>query len=191
MTSTLEKKWACVDTDFLIHISETKCAPDDTVTYLAIAFEKIGRIGIAHPLVYQNEIPKDHVVVSKIFKEKVVQIVQWDDVFVGDKAEDRRLYYQYLVPQIFRKLTGLDLPITDVFTEWKRHCSLGEVHSISLCLICGCDLFLSDDRDSKRIQRLIREDFGDVSVLSRAEVFRDPRLNGEIPRDFRNKFAHR
>lgn len=190
MASVLDNKCACVDTDFLIHVSETKCAPGETLKYLAIAFQKFERFGIAHPLVYKNEMPKDRAVIAEIFKAGVIQIVQWGDIFDGDEGKERKQYYEYLVPQIFRKLTGLDFPVRDIFNDWKRQCSLGEVHSISLCLICGCDLFLSDDSDSKRIQRLIKEDFGDVCVLSREEVFDDPRLQDEIPRKFRKKLSH-
>ena len=190
MASVLDNKCACVDTDFLIHVSETKCTPEETLKYLVIAFQKFERIGIAHPLVYENEMPKDHAVVAEIFRAGIIQIIQWGDIFGGDEGEERKQYYEYLVPQIFRKLTGLDFPVRDIFNDWKRQCSLGEVHSISLCLVCECDLFLSDDSDSKRIQRLIKEDFGEVRVLSREEIFGDPRLRDDIPRKFRKKLSH-
>lgn len=190
MASALDNKCACVDTDFLVHVSETKCTAKDILAYLAIAFQKFERTGIVHPLVYENEMPKDHVIVAEIFKADIIQIVQWADIFDGDDREARKQYYEYLVPQIFRKLTGLDFPVRDIFNDWKRQCNLGEVHSISLCLICGCDLFLSDDSDSKRIQRLIKDDFGEVLVLSREEVFGDPRLHDVIPRKFRKRLSH-
>ncbi len=41
MISVLDENCACVDTDFLIHVAETKCAAIDLLKYLAIAFEKL------------------------------------------------------------------------------------------------------------------------------------------------------
>ena len=190
MISVLDENCACIDTDFLIHISETKCTVNDLLKYLAIAFEKQNLCGVMHPLVYEKELPKDFPVIQEIFKNNIVHVVSLKEIFAGEDGEDRRAYYSFLVPELFKKLNGADLPFINIFNDWKHKCSLGEVHSISLCLTCGCKLFLSDDNDSKRLWRLIESDFGGFEVLTRSDFFNSSKLEGSLPRAIRRQLAH-
>lgn len=72
-----------------------------------------------------------------------------------------------------------------VLSDWTAKENLGEIHAIAMCLLCGCVLFLSDDKDSKKLWKLIEgqmpnalnvynraefmEQFGTLAGLSRAE----------------------
>lgn len=190
MISVLDENCACVDTDFLIHIAETRCNVVELLKYLAIAFEKQNLFGVMHPLIYEKELPRDRPVIQKIFKEEIIQVVDLDGLFTGESGEDRKAYYSFLVPELFKKLKGTAFPVKDIFNDWKRKCSLGEVHSIALCLVYGCALFLSDDDDSKRLQKLSEADFGIVTVLSRSAFFNSNELKNEIPRPIRRQLSH-
>lgn len=190
MISVLDENCACVDTDFIIHIAETKCSVDDLLKYLTIAFEKKKLSGVMHPLVYEKELPQDKPIIQDIFSEKIVRVVDLKGVFADKDGEARKAYYSFLVPELFKKLTGKSFPVQDIFSEWRRKCSFGEIHSIALCLVCGCVLFLSDDNDSKRLQKLIKTDFGIVAVSSRSEFFNSDELKSDIPRRIRKQLAH-
>ena len=71
-------------------------------------------------------------------------------------------------------------------------CSLGEIHSLSTCLLCGCGLFLSDDDDSQKIKYIIKQNFGvDIAVHNRQAVVDLLRENGTtLSRHERKSFAH-
>ena len=72
--------------------------------------------------------------------------------------------------------------------------SLGEVHSVATCLTCGCGIFLSDDNDSKMLQRFIAEkSIGKISVYNRKELV-DMHLDQggtKLPRKVRQSLTHR
>ena len=189
MISVLDENCACVDTDFLIHVAETKCAAIDLLKYLAIAFEKLGLCGVMHPLIYEKELPQDMPIIQQVFEDQIIQVVDLDSLFSVEDGESKKAYYSLLVPELFKRLTGQNFPVEDIFNEWKRKCSFGEVHSIALCLVLGCRLFLSDDSDSKRLRKFIDSDLGSVEVLTREDFFNSPELK-IIPRTIRRQLAH-
>ena len=189
MISVLDENCACVDTDFLIHVAETKCAAIDLLKYLAIAFEKLGLCGVMHPLIYEKELPQDMPIIQQVFEDQIIQVVDLDSLFSVEDGESKKAYYSLLVPELFKRLTGQNFPVEDIFNEWKRNCSFGEVHSIALCLVFGCCLFLSDDSDSKRLRKFIDSDLGSVEVLTREDFFNSPELK-IIPRTIRRQLAH-
>ena len=58
-----------------------------------------------------------------------------------------------------------------MFTYWIAGKSLGEIHPVSMRLICGCGIFLSDDDDSKYLKRIVDEDMlGSIEVYDRKEI---------------------
>ena len=190
MISVLDENCACVDTDFLIHVAETKCAAIDLLKYLAIAFEKLCLCGVMHPLIYEKELPQDTPVIQQVFEAQIIQVVDLDALFSGEDGEARKAYYSFLVPELFKKLKGEELPVEDIFNEWKRKCSFGEVHSIALCLVFGCRLFLSDDSDSKQLRKFIDSDLATFEVLTRKDFFNSRELGNEIPRPIRRQLSH-
>lgn len=190
MISVLDENCACVDTDFLIHVAETKCAAIDLLKYLAIAFEKLCLCGVMHLLIYEKELPQDTPVIQQVFEAQIIQVVDLDALFSGEDGEARKAYYSFLVPELFKKLKGEKLPVEDIFNEWKRKCSFGEVHSIALCLVFGCRLFLSDDSDSKQLRKFIDSDLATFEVLTRKDFFNSRELGNEIPRPIRRQLSH-
>lgn len=190
MISVLDENCACVDTDFLIHVAETKCAAIDLLKYLAIAFEKLGLCGVMHPLIYEKELPQDMPIIQQVFEDQIIQVVDLDSLFSVEDGESKKAYYSLLVPELFKKLKGEKLPVEDIFNEWKRKCSFGEVHSIALCLVFGCRLFLSDDSDSKQLRKFIDSDLATFEVLTRKDFFNSRELGNEIPRPIRRQLSH-
>ena len=190
MISALDENCACVDTDFLIHVAETKCAAIDLLKYLAIAFEKLGLCGVMHPLIYEKELPQDMPIIQQVFEDQIIQVVDLDSLFSVEDGESKKAYYSLLVPELFKRLTGQNFPVEDIFNEWKRKCSFGEVHSIALCLVFGCRLFLSDDSDSKQLRKFIDSDLATFEVLTRKDFFNSRELGNEIPRPIRRQLSH-
>lgn len=190
MISVLDENCACVDTDFLIHVAETKCAAIDLLKYLAIAFEKLGLCGVMHPLIYEKELPQDMPIIQQVFEDQIIQVVDLDSLFSVEDGESKKAYYSLLVPELFKRLTGQNFPVEDIFNEWKRKCSFGEVHSIALCLVFGCRLFLSDDSDSKQLRKFIDSDLATFEVLTRKDFFNSRELGNEIPRPIRRQLSH-
>lgn len=119
MISVLDENCACVDTDFLIHVAETKCAAIDLLKYLAIAFEKLGLCGVMHPLIYEKELPQDMPIIQQVFEDQIIQVVDLDSLFSVEDGESKKAYYSLLVPELFKRLTGQNFPVEDIFNEWK------------------------------------------------------------------------
>ncbi len=79
-----------------------------------------------------------------------------------------------------------------VFTYWKRQSSLGEIHSISLCIITGCGVFLSDDNDSQYLANIIKNQFmQEISVYSRSDIADKMKEQGLLNSNKRKVFAHK
>lgn len=74
MISVLDENCACVDTDFLIHVAETKCAAIDLLKYLAIAFEKLCLCGVMHPLIYEKSYLRTHPLSNKYLKPRLFKL---------------------------------------------------------------------------------------------------------------------
>ena len=70
--------------------------------------------------------------------------------------------------------------------------SLGELHNITACMICGCNLILSDYQDTKRFKRIISQTLTcDFEVYTRAELAETIRgIEGALSRSELKKFAH-
>lgn len=169
---TLDTHTAVVDNDFLNHLVESRLDDVRLITVLNIVFSDLELTAVMHPLVYEHEVMHDHTRTKLLFKEKTVQKVAFSDIFQGDAS--KQTYYIFLVTQLYRKLTGNVLPVSGnaVLSYWIRQNSLGEVHSISMCLICQSGIFLSDDGDSKKLKRYVEQmSLGKVDIYNRTEFF--------------------
>ena len=78
----------------------------------------------------------------------------------------------FLVPELYNTLMGRRFPEDkDVFTFWIRQNSLGEIHSVSMCLVSECAIFLSDDGDSKALKNIVNQRaMGAIEVFNRNEI---------------------
>lgn len=182
---------AAVDADFVFHVAEIKRLPKQVVEILDQILISLDLYAVIHPLVHDKELNPKNETISTLFTEDVIRVLSFDqDIFRHDSA--REAYYRFLVTELHRRLTGTTMPDnTDVVTYWKRQSSLGEVHSVAMCLICGFGLFLSDDRDSKALKQIVeQQSLGKIDIYSRQEVLDQCCAACGLPRADRKAFAH-
>lgn len=161
---------AVVDNDFIIHLVESRLEDDVLLSSISHIFDDLGLTALIHPLVYEKELPQDNVRVKLMLHRSIIQRVQFSDIFQNDEQE---AYYYFLVQELYHARTGRDFPVSgkDIQVYWKRRDSLGEVHSISMCMVCGCGIFLSDDSDSKWLGSYVRNRaMGSIAVYNRTEL---------------------
>lgn len=176
----LDAKTAVVDNDFVNHLIESKLDNAKLVAVLNIVFSDLGLTAVMHPLVYEKELLHDRDRVKLLFQEAVLHKAEFADIFQNDAG--KKAYYIFLVTQLYRALTGKVLPVSgdDVLTFWVRKNSLGEVHSVAMCLVCGSGIFLSDDGDSKVLKAHVdRMAIGKINVFNRDEFIQKHMLEGE------------
>lgn len=160
-----------VDNDFINHIIETRLDKTIIAEKLEEALLFLCLSAFMHPLVYENEL-LEKFKTSPIFADNVVIKASFFDIHLDDPS--RKQYYVMMVKDLYYSLFGeiLDFSDDEVFTKWLRMKSLGEIHSLSTCLLCGCKMFLSDDKDSKILHSIIvNKCMGAVEVVNRTEFF--------------------
>ena len=189
----LNEKTVAVDTDFINHIADTRMNIDDIIENIKKLLEHFDVVAVIHPLVYQHEIDTSNTRLAKMFSEEVVHILELSDIFTGDPGE--RQYYIYLVREFYNSLRGESLSFSDdqIFTSWIRMRSLGEIHSVSMCLICGTGVFLSDDGDSKKLKTIVQQrQLGEIYVYNREEMKDEYRNTGgsSVSRKVLHKLTH-
>ncbi len=189
----LNKNTVLVDTDFIINIIETKLEVDVIIKNLNELFAHLEVSAVIHPLVHEKEIPQNNQKLNRIFDEGSIKIMTFDDIFNGDK--DKKAYYIYIFKELYNSLWGTPIQLQDdeVFTKWMSSKSLGEIHSITTCVICEAKVFLSDDGDSKHLRDHIKNNLMvEITVYDRKELFDEYLKTGgtQIPRKERQKMAH-
>lgn len=174
----IDKNSAALDTDFLVNISQIKREEESRIKIIDTFFKNLKIDAVMHPLVYKHEIPKDNITIAYLFEHDIVGCPEMKDI-LGD-GEDGKIYYQKTIEELYVKLTGIHkLPVGNVFTEWKRKESLGEIHSTVMCLMCDCGIFLSDDKDSKKLQRIIEQAMlPPIKIYTRAQACDELKKNG-------------
>lgn len=141
-----------IDSDFLFHLTQIKKA-DDLLDLIVRFFEHLDILPHMHPLVYENEIQTQSDIILKLFDKKVVQITNEFEAIKND--ENKRLYYEIQVKQIYMDFTGERYPNDDIFNGWTSGKSLGEVHTVVYSAFLNYTCFLSDDNQVSR-------DLGDI-----------------------------
>lgn len=163
---------ALVDADFIIHIANiNKWSIEKKRDTLNSIFCAMSIEASVHPLVLENELPSENFNVDALVDDDLIRKPSFDDFFGGDV--NIKNYYDFAVRQLYATFTGSGelLNGKDIFSFWRRGESLGEVHSIALCISCGCCMFLSDDRDSKAIVLKAKEYCPDsFKVCNREDV---------------------
>lgn len=192
----LNSKTAVVDTDFTIHIAQSKMPAEDILHVLKLVLEELGISAAVHPLVYDHEIPRDNIVVVQLFAERILEKAEFSDIFQGDDAKEKRAYYIMLLSDLYFSLkqSAFPAPKGQELEYWARMQSFGEVHSLAMCLVCECGIFLSDDGDSKWLKTYIEQkSIGKVEVYNRRELL-DKHMkegNTSISRDIRHSLSHK
>lgn len=188
----LDENCAAIDTDFNNHLIESEIELNETIYWATIALAELELIAVIHPGVYEHELLHNNISILKLFEKNVITKIEYTDIFDTD---DKKTYYSYLVTELFYSINGEELPFSgdEIFTSWQKRKSLGEVHTLSMCMTSGCGIFLSDDKGSKTLEKHIQKSFGgSVRVFNRDEFFEKHKKEGTttIPRKIRKKLTH-
>lgn len=188
----INEKTVAIDTDFINHIVETKSTIEEIENILKELFSYLQMNPIIHPLVYENEIDIKNKKIKHLFDNNIIVKVEFSE-FINEEAG--KIYYIYLVREFFNVLLGESLEFTDeeIFSKWIRKKSLGEIHSISMCIMCNSNIFLSDDNDSKQLKNYIEQKgIGKITVYNRSELMEEYKSAGgtAIPRTQRRHLTH-
>lgn len=187
-------KTALVDNDFICHISETRLPCEKIVDAMTRILAKLEKCAAIHTLVKQKELLLSSTgsedVVDLLFSNGIISVAEFSDIFQGDTAKER--YYNMLVRNFYSVINTDEInDVNDILTFWKAKKSLGEIHSLATCIVCGCCIFLSDDKDSKKIAGYIKsKSIGDIVVLDREELVNLEKVSSEFNRAERKKLAH-
>lgn len=186
----IDASCVCIDNDFLSHVAESKLTVEVVKSTLSTSFSILSRTAIIHPLVYSHEVMIDNPIIKSIFQDGIIVRPTMPDI-IGE-AEEKKEYYCYLVNELYASLHATPIPVSDILTDWKRGSSLGEVHSLTLCVLTNCAMFLSDDAGSKQLKGIIEQkSLGRVEVYNRKEFFSIPAITNVVKRDTRHKVEHK
>lgn len=172
----INESTALVDTDFVIHIARIKRDCEKICDLLREVFLRLEVDAAVHPLVYDHEMPKTDEIINKFFDDDIIARPSFTEIFDG--CDNKDAYYTYVVSELYCRFKGLyqesdyqGLDYHDVYTYWEKGESLGEIHSIALCMVFCCGMFLSDDGDSKQIEKFAREVCtGTLRVYNRKDI---------------------
>lgn len=137
----IDNSTAIVDNDFMNHLVDSKLSDEQLTANLQAIFNSLELSVTVHPLVHEHEVLRDNKRIQILFQKSIVQQMAFTDAF--ESNSDAEAYYCYLVRELYGHLKGTEFPVTGrgVLTYWKRKESLGEIHSMSMCMICGCGIF--------------------------------------------------
>lgn len=142
---------AFVDTDFILHIAGIHKSDIEICCMLKTVLLRLEVFAAVHPLVYENELPKTNTIVNKFFEEEIIAKPTLQEIFKNN--QEKTDYYAFVFSTLLSRFSGIHTvyDYETVKSYWKRGQSLGEIHSIAMCIVYNCGLFLSDDSDSKKI----------------------------------------
>lgn len=187
---------AVVDNDFIIHLSETEFKEKSVSDVVSCLFDEMQVDPIMHSLVYQHELNCDGVPDSakntalKLFEQKIIEIYHLTEI---EKDEDKKSYYQAVFEEAYFGIHGKKV-LFDIFKDWKAGTSLGETHSLALCAVIECGIFLSDDSDSVKISEYLRNKLAfETKIYNRKKACERAREigQGKLDKCTRRAIAHK
>lgn len=185
------KETALIDCDFLMKISEVRKNPIEINNLIRRAFDGASIDVMIHELVKANELMVNSCsdVVKYIFSCNTISTLLIKDILLDD---NKKKYYDYCIRQMFFQVHHRAFPSDNIFT-WYSQSSLGEMHSIAACLVGDFSIFLSDDSDSSKIYRLIKENgaIDSVKIYNRKDFFDDILPSGVLNSKERHMFKHK
>lgn len=186
----LDSNCALIDNDFLNHAIETKLDENSKCALLNSIFDVLKKDPVIHPWISDYEVMWDSKTVKNIISKTNIKKAAWDDVHGNQIAQ--KTYYEILFKELFKKTHGFPPASSDIFTFCTKKQSLGELHNITACMVCCCNLILSDDKDTKRFKTMISQTMiCDFEVYTRDELVETIRgLEGAPKRSDLKKFAH-
>lgn len=187
-----KKLTAAIDNDFINHIVEAEIPDEILIKDVCAAFNGLNVTAVINPFVYMHEVSTDKRT-ALLFEKKIIQKIESDTIFSQNKGAKN--YYIYLIEQLYHSLKGSTLPVKgeEVLTFWRRRYSLGEIHSLAMCVICNYGIFLSDDKDSICLKRILKQKFKRrIRVHNRKDFFENvaKKSDVQIPRNERRSLTH-
>ena len=186
----LDSNCALIDNDFLNHAIETSPDVEHICTLLNTIFDVLNKTPMIHPWISSYEVMWDNQRVNEVISNSKIQKATWDDIH-GQQIPQKE-YYEILFKELFKKIYGMSLGTNDIFSYCVRGNSLGELHNIAACMICDCNLILSDDKDTKTFKAFFsRSMVCNFEVYTRRELVEKIRgLEGAPKRSELRHFAH-
>jgi hypothetical protein len=111
-----------------------------------------------HELVHKHEVIAPTTTIQAIFDNKIVHILE----FIAALSLEEKEYYKMIVSELYNRFRGSSFPVNNILSDWKAGESLGEVHSIAMCVFFEYDMFLSDDHESKALSHIAKEAFSGI-----------------------------
>lgn len=187
----IDHNYALVDNDFLNHVLETRVEEEIIFNILSSVFMLIDKTAIIHPWIAEYEIMDNKQIIKNVISNSIIQVGKWDDIH--DNDQQKEMYYTILFKELYKKVHGATLVISDIRSFGVRKQSLGELHNITTCHFCGCNLILSDDKDTKRFKKLISQTSTcHFSVYNRKELVKKVQnMDGAPSRTVLHAFAHK
>lgn len=191
----ITKNTLVVDTDFLIHFAESKIEPLDMFEHIQTIVKSLNKNAIMHCLVKKNELSllnqQQKPIIDNIFNQNIIQEASLEDIHQNDSVMTK--YYIFLIEELYQAINGEKLPVSgqDIFTYWIRKKNLGEIHSLAVCLMYECSIFLSDDGDSKELAQYIKNTHSHtINVYNRQSLMELKPIQQNINRKTRRIIAH-
>lgn len=169
------QKEAAVDNDFVTHLSEIdNWEQKKLMETVKLLFDELNISPVMHELVYTNELnvlsDSSNIKKALLFFEN--GIIKQKKIYDFLDTESKRKYYEMVFKEVYRDFKG-NLPdsIKDIFKDWKKRASLGETHTVVMCFMINCDIFLSDDSGSETLAKILRSKKAfDVKVYNREKA---------------------
>ena len=177
------KETALIDNDFVQHLAEIEYIDEDHWKDLILRLFIALDCSLAfHELLYRNEVMD--ISNSDVVKKRIAGFVKDGhieiknlDIIQSDSAREE--YYGIVFEEVCNDILGY-IPVKDIFNDWSRGNSLGEIHSLTMCAVCGYALFLSDDSDAQRIRVFLQRKFmaNSINVYNRENCLEVALENG-------------
>lgn len=189
------KKVAAVDNDFVMHIAETEIKDRNLDDVVSTMFSDLKVEPIMHELVYKYELEggadsKGKTIALNFFSEGIISQKLMADFL---DSESKKNYYKTVLKKIYYDFKGpLPSSISDILIDWASSASLGETHTMAMCAMINCGIFLSDDKGSSKLAHILKRQYAfDVKTYNREEAIKYmTELGTSIKKHDRNALKH-
>ena len=160
-------KRAAIDTDYLSHLTAIRDY-NDVFELIVRFFTALDVEVLMHPLVGEFEkSPTPNPVLDKLFSEGIITLPAMTDILCAKPGG--KLLYEGMVSQIYGDFTGIRYPLGNMYSNWPKRQSFGEVHTATMCVLLDCKYLFSDDTGAVRhLSRIIKSQTqATVEILNR------------------------
>ena len=179
----------------VMHIAETKLKDNNLFNVVRTMFSEMNVVPIMHELVYRNELyggadSNNRTIALKFFSNRIITQKMISDFL---DSPSKRKYYVMVVKKLYYDFKGpLPQGVNDILNDWASNASLGETHTMAMCAMINCGVFLSDDKGSDKLAKVLKNRFAfDVQVLNREKAIRKlAQMETSIKKHDRNALKH-